>query len=125
MSNRRIIVALSLAFVTGLVSLGASAFYCNPGFTPVTFTPEGWAKADAERRGHMTDSLLASHDLRGMSPGEVIALLCPPDDDQADIRRFRYHLGRRGRHPDCPLTDFSLLIRFDAAGKAISADIAD
>ena len=126
---RRSILAVSaaglfaiLACAGGFLALRA---HWNPGFVPVAFTPEAWATADREARGHMADDLLTSHDLRRMTRGEVTALLGPPDDDQADIRRFRYHLGRRGRHPDAPLTDFSLLVRFDEGGKVASADISD
>jgi hypothetical protein len=99
--------------------------FCNPGFAPLAFTPEAWAEANTLHRGYMADDLLASHDLRGMTKADVVALLGPPDDDQTDLRRFRYHLGRRGRNPDCPLTEFSLLIGFDGQGKVATADIAD
>ena len=116
----------------GLLAVMACAYeffalrtHWNPGFVPVVFTPETWAAAGPEERGRMADDLLASRDLRGMTRDKVAAMLGPPDADQTDLRRFRYHLGRRGRNPDAPLTDFSLLVRFDEGGKVVAANIAD
>ena len=100
--------------------------WANPGFTPVPFSGAAWKQADPEVRGHMVDDLRSRHEIPGMAKNEVRKFLGPPNEDQEELQRFRYYLGRRGRHSDAWFfTDYSLLIKFDGDGVATDAYVAD
>ena len=108
--------------------IGAAALHswANPGYEPIVFDKEKWSKADPELRGHMVRDMLARHDLVGMTRKEVRQLLSPPDEDQADLQRYRYYLGNMGRNSEMPFFwGYSLLIRFDKTDKVTDSHVAD
>ena len=57
------------------------------------FTPNGWSKADAERRGRMVTDLLCGGHLLGLHEGEVLELLGSPDAERQGA--FSYLIERR------------------------------
>lgn len=118
-------------FIVGLfVCLFAGLRYsCVVGFDPVAFQESAWKVADRESRGHMADDLYGRGLIIGKTTDEVREILGDPDEDQCfdQQHRFRYHLGNRGRNPNCPvpLTEYSLLVSFDARGIVRDISIAD
>ncbi len=126
--------AIVIAFLLSMVVLSAGLFaglrcYCYVGFEPVAFEESAWKAADRERRGHMANDVYDQRLIMGKTADEVRAILGDPDDDQHFDRqhRFRYHLGHRGRNPNCPvpLTEYSLLVSFDAREIVRDVSIAD
>ena len=71
-----IVVSLTLVIV---VSFAGYMLWLKPGYKALAFTEKTWLLADPEHRGHMVSSLLAHHDLRGLSQPELLQLLGQPD----------------------------------------------
>jgi hypothetical protein len=85
------------------------------GYTPLPFSHEAWAGADAESRGYMLDDLLAKHQLTGLTVEEVKTLLGPPDEGRK--HGLRYHVGYRGFNPRAPMVfSYTLFIDLNQQG---------
>src|SRR5258705_3547824 len=85
------------ATLLGLAAGGSWVYvqhFAHPGYTPLPFTPQAWAAADAEHRGYMLDDLLGRGLLQGKTAAEVHALLGPPD--RGGAVRLCFNLGHQG-----------------------------
>lgn len=127
---RTIVIAFPFLILGLFVCLFAGLrCYCFVGFKPVAFEESTWKAADREQRGHMADDVVDRKILMGRTADEVCEILGDPDDNQHfnQQHRFRYHLGHRGRNPNCPvpLTEYSLLVLFDPRESVHSVCIAD
>lgn len=125
----KIVIALIIVLPIAMSALGFYWLYQwnNPGYKPIPFRKEQWAKADPETRGHMARDMMKQHQLVGMTRQEIETLLGPPNNDQVDLQRYRYLLGNMGRNPEGLgfFAGYSLLIKFNAANKATEAHTAD
>lgn len=77
------------------------------GYVRLQFEAEEWTVADGQKRGYMSENLMETHDLVGMTANEVIALLGKPDRDISgativDTRLYEYDLGYMGYNEKAP-----------------------
>lgn len=97
-----------------------SEFQFYRGYTPTPFSPEAWAAADPEVRGHMLEDLFAQHQLEGMTPAEVRELLGPPQGSGEGS--LRYAVGHRGLNPRVPFAfPYTLYLDLGADGRVTKA----
>lgn len=102
--------------VVGVGTWYYRVLYVYHGYTPLPFSREAWAAADAEMRGHMLDNLLAKHPLKGKTAEEVEDLLGRPDS--SGKFGMRYEVGYRGFNPRAPLVfSYVLFIDLDELGR--------
>jgi hypothetical protein len=101
------------------------------GYTPLMFSPEAWAAANAETRGHMVKDMLATHPLKGKSAEDVMALLGQPDgmgtdEETGHVRVMGYDVGYMGFNKKATMVfDYELKIVFDADGTVRETMILD
>src|SRR5262249_27832618 len=85
-------------------------------YTPLAFTREGWAIADAEHRCYMLNDLLNKRLLEGKAIDEVRDLLGQPDNGSEFA--LHYRVGYRGFNERAPMVfSYTLFIDFDANGR--------
>lgn len=90
------------------------------GYTPLSFSTEAWASADAETRGHMVRDLQRRKLLDHKTRQEVENLLGPPDhsgteDDDGRIILYTYDVGYMGFNPYVAFA-YELRVQFDEQG---------
>jgi len=77
---RRIAISFGGAVLLLVLCFTVFLWWLHPGYEPLPFTPDAWAAAEPEARGHMSDDLLERYELVGMGEKEVLALLGEPDN---------------------------------------------
>jgi hypothetical protein len=101
------------------------------GYTPLPFSKEAWASADAETRGHMVKDLLNRRLLDGKPAAEIVELLGAPDEQSANqatgrVGSMDYELGYMGYNRNAGMVfPYHLLLDFDDDGTLKQAVIND
>ena len=119
-----LVVAIWCLFV--LAGAWSHYWYCATyhGYRPLAFSPEAWAAADPDTRGHMLNDFLAKHRLEGKTADEVEALLGPPDAGSKN--GLAYRVGYRGFNPRVPIVfSYTLHIRLNDEGRVASFSVDD